>query len=145
MQSTIEEILPHRRPFLFVDRVINFKAGEKIIAEKDLLPDEYFFTGHFPGEPIMPGVLVSEALAQASGLLLGLTWKEKERSMKDGKMNLFLANINIKFFTPANPRDTLRLEAIIEKEYGRLSLFKVNALVGTKPIARGTLTLSERN
>lgn len=142
----IEEILPHRRPFLFVDRVINFKAGDKIIAEKDLLPDESFFAGHFPGQPIMPGVLVSEALAQTSGLLLGLT-REKEgmsMSMGEEKMNLFLANVDIKFFTPAKPGDTLRLEASIKKGYGSLFLFKVDAFVGTNPVAKGTLTLSEK-
>ena len=144
MQSIIEKILPHRKPFLFVDRIVNFEAGEKIIAEKDLLPDESFFAGHFPGEPIMPGVLVSEALAQASGLLLGLTLEEKGRSMEDEKINLFLANVDIKFFTPAKPGDTLRLEATIKKGYGSLFLFKVDAFVGTNPVAKGTLTLSEK-
>ena len=142
--SVIEKILPHRRPFLFVDRVINFKAGEKIIAEEDISPDESFFAGHFPGQPIMPGVLVSEALAQTSGLLLGLTQKEKSLSMKEKKMNLFLANINIKFFIPAKPGDTLRLKASIKKGYGSLFLFKVAAFVGFNPIAKGTLTLAER-
>ncbi|TET85952.1 MAG: UDP-3-O-[3-hydroxymyristoyl] N-acetylglucosamine deacetylase, partial [Desulfobacteraceae bacterium] len=73
--SVIEEILPHRSPFLFVDRVIKLEVGKKIITKKDLSPDNSFFAGHFPGRPIMPGVLVSEALAQTSGLLLGLTWK----------------------------------------------------------------------
>jgi 3-hydroxyacyl-[acyl-carrier-protein] dehydratase len=144
VQSIIEKILPHRKPFLFVDRVVNFEVGQKIIAEKDLLPGESFFTGHFPGRPIMPGVLVSEALAQASGLLLGLTWGKKGRSMENEKINLFLANIDIKFFTPAKPGDTLRLEATIKKEYGNLFLFKVNTFVGTHPIAEGTLTLSEK-
>lgn len=146
MQSIIEKILPHRKPFLFVDRIANFEAGEKIIAEKDLLPDESFFAGHFPGQPIMPGVLVSEALAQTSGLLLGLT-REKEgmsMSMGEEKMNLFLANVDIKFFTPAKPGDTLRLEATIKKGYGSLFLFKVDAFVGTNPVAKGTLTLSEK-
>ena len=141
--SEIKKVLPHRRPFLFVDRVTNFKAGKKIIAEKDLLPDESFFAGHFPGQPIMPGVLVSEALAQTSGLLLGLTRKGK--GLSEGKMNLFLANVDIKFFTPAKPGDTLRLEATIRKGYGSLFLFKVDAFVGTNPVAKGTLTLSEKN
>ena len=142
--SVIEEILPHRSPFLFVDRVINFKVGDKILAEKDLLHDESFFTGHFPGQPIMPGVLVSEALAQTSGLLIGLTREKEGMSMGEKKMNLFLANIDIKFFTPAKPGDTLRLEATIKKQYGSLFLFKVDAFAGTNPVAKGTLTLSEK-
>jgi len=143
--SEIKKVLPHRRPFLFVDRVINFKVGEKITAEKDLLPDESFFAGHFPGQPIMPGVLVSEALAQTSGLLLGLTREKEGMSRGEEKMNLFLANVDIKFFTPAKPGDTLRLEATIRKGYGNLFLFKVDAFVGTNPVAKGTLTLSEKN
>ena len=73
----IQEILPHRNPFLFVDRVTDFEGGKHIIARKDLCLDDPFFAGHFPGNPIMPGVLVSEALAQTSGLLLGLTWREE--------------------------------------------------------------------
>jgi len=91
----------------------------------------------------MPGVLVSEALAQTSGLLLGLTRKGK--GLSEEKMNLFLANVDIKFFTPAKPGDTLRLEATIRKGYGSLFLFKVDAFVGTNPVAKGTLTLSEKN
>jgi 3-hydroxymyristoyl/3-hydroxydecanoyl-(acyl carrier protein) dehydratase len=61
--SDIKKMLPHREPFLFIDRVIEFKPNEMIKAEKDLLPDMVFFAGHFPGTPIMPGVLTTEALA----------------------------------------------------------------------------------
>ncbi|MBW1813812.1 MAG: hypothetical protein JRJ39_09105 [Deltaproteobacteria bacterium] len=63
--SIIKEMLPHRDPFLFVDRVVEFKSNETITTEKELLPDMVFFAGHFPGTPIMPGVLTTEALAQA--------------------------------------------------------------------------------
>jgi 3-hydroxyacyl-[acyl-carrier-protein] dehydratase len=141
--SVIEELLPHRSPFLFVDRVMKLKVGEKIIAEKDLSLDESFFAGHFPGKPIMPGVLVSEALAQTSGLLLGLTWKERGQSMDREKANLLLANVNMKFSTPARPGDTLRLEASIKKEYGGLFFFEVAAYVVSSEIAKGTLILAE--
>lgn len=142
--SVIQEVLPHRSPFLFVDRVIELEVGKTIIAERDLSPDNLFFAGHFPGRPIMPGVLVSEALAQASGLLLGLTWKESGRSMdRDRPKFLFLANVNMKFSAPAKPGETLRLEAILKKEYGRLFLFEVAAYASGRQIARGTLTLAE--
>ncbi|MBE9570006.1 MAG: hypothetical protein IMF11_05240, partial [Proteobacteria bacterium] len=75
--SVIEEILPHRSPFLFVDRVIDLDVGRNIITEKDLFSDDCYFAGHFPGNPVMPGIIVSEALAQTCGLLLGPTWREK--------------------------------------------------------------------
>jgi len=142
--SAIKEILPHRSPFLFVDRVVRLKEWERIIAEKDLSHDDCFFAGHFPGKPIMPGVLVSEALAQTSGLLLGLRWKEKGQSMGQGRPNsFFLATVNMKFFTPARPGETLRLEASLKKKYGGLFFFEVAAYVLSTQIARGTLTLAE--
>ena len=142
--SVIEEILPHRSPFLFVDRVIKLEVGKKIITEKDLSPDNSFFAGHFPGRPIMPGVLVSEALAQTSGLLLGLTWKETEQSVNQERpIIFFLANVNIKFSTPAKPGETLRLEACLRKKYGRLFFFEVAAYVLNRRIAKGTLALAE--
>lgn len=96
--SLIKEILPHRSPFLFVDRIMELKAGERIVAEKDLSPDESFFKGHFPGNPIMPGVLVTEALAQTSGLLIGLTWNEKGGVATGERPGfLYLASTNMKF------------------------------------------------
>jgi beta-hydroxyacyl-ACP dehydratase FabZ len=141
--SAIKEMLPHRSPFLFVDRIVKLEVGEKIIAEKDLSIDESFFTGHFPGNPIMPGVLISEALAQTSGLLLGLTWKDRGKSLDQEKVNLILATINMKFSHPAKPGDTLRLESNLKKEYGKLFLFEAAAYVVSKQIAKGTLALAE--
>jgi 3-hydroxyacyl-[acyl-carrier-protein] dehydratase len=144
--SVIQEILPHRRPFLFVDRVIELEVGESVVAEKDLSLDDSFFAGHFPAKPIMPGVLVSEALAQTSGLLLGLTWKEKAKSGNGKNPNLFfLANLNMKFLVPAKPGETLRLEASLKKNYGGLFFFEVAAYVLGNQIAKGTLTLAKAN
>jgi 3-hydroxymyristoyl/3-hydroxydecanoyl-(acyl carrier protein) dehydratase len=143
--TDIMAILPHRSPFLFVDRIKKIIESHKIVAERDLSYDDDFFTGHFPGNPIMPGVLVSEALAQTSGLLLGLIW-EKERETVDHKMrNFFLANVNIKFFNPAKPGETLRLEASLKKKYGKLFLFEVAAYIINRRIAKGTLTLAKEN
>jgi len=136
--SIIKEILPHRDPFLFVDRVMKISNGDNIVAEKDLSPDECFFSGHFPGKPIVPGVIVSEALAQTSGLLLGLTERVKDQE----KSNLFLTNLTIKFFTPATPGETLRLTAILKKTYGKMFLFEVDAHVSNRRIAKGTLVLA---
>lgn len=142
--SVIEEILPHRSPFLLVDRVIRLEVGKKIIAEKDLSLDDFFFAGHFPGKPIMPGVLVSEALAQTSGLLLGLTLREGGQFMNQERANLFfLANVSMKFSAPAKPGETLLLESNLKKKYGRLFFFEVAAYVLSRQIAKGTLTLGE--
>jgi len=113
--SIIKEILPHRSPFLFVDRVIKLKIGKKIIAEKSFSQDDWFFAGHFPGKPILPGVIVSEALAQTSGLLLGLTWKDEGRFANYKKRNLFLSNVSMKFTTVAKPGEVLRLESTLKK------------------------------
>ena len=142
--SIIKEILPHRSPFLFVDRVTKLKIGEKIIAEKSFSQDDWFFAGHFPGRPILPGVIVSEALAQTSGLLLGLTWKDEGQSANYKKRNLFLANVSMKFTTVAKPGEVLRLESILKKKYGRLFFFNVAAYVENNQIAKGTLTLAEK-
>ncbi len=134
--ADIEKILPHREPFLFVERVMELGKDSRIVAEGDLSPDAPFFAGHFPGEPIMPGVLVSEALAQTSGLLIGLSCGKKR--------DFVLANVDIKFFTPARPGDTLRMESHLSKEFGALIQFKVAAFVDQTLIARGTLSLGER-
>lgn len=137
--SVIKEILPHRDPFLFVDRVVNISNENAIVAEKDLAPDEWYFRGHFPGAPMLPGVIVSEALAQTSGLLLGLT----KRATDQKKPKLFLANLSIKFSSPAKPGETLRLTAHLKKEYGQMFLFEVAAHVADRRIAVGTLALAE--
>ena len=141
--SVIEEVLPHRSPFLFVDRVIDLDVGRNIITEKDLFSDDCYFAGHFPGNPVMPGIIVSEALAQTCGLLLGLTWREKDLPADRDKIDLFLANVNMKFTSPAKPGDTLSLQASLKKEYGRLFLFDVAAYVLSGLIAKGTLALAE--
>jgi 3-hydroxyacyl-[acyl-carrier-protein] dehydratase len=141
----ITAVLPHRNPFLFVDRIIEIIEKRKIVAEKDLSYDDYFFAGHFPENPIMPGVLVSEALAQTSGLLLGLTSEMESRTADHKMRNFFLANINIKFFNPAKPGETLRLEARLKKKYGKFFLFEVASDVANRRIAKGTLTLAMEN
>jgi len=141
--SFIRKLLPHQSPFLFVDRIMEIKAGEKIVAEKDLLPDDTFFAGHFPGRPLMPGVLVTEALAQTSGLLLGLSAMEKDHHAGEGRQGYFLASVNMKYLTPAKPGQTLRLEAGLVKGYTGLFLFDVAAFVEDIQIAKGKLALAE--
>ena len=140
-QSLIKKIIPHRDPFLFIDTVIAYQAQEKIMAEKFLAAEAPFFRGHFPGKPIMPGVLVTEALAQASGLLMGLTWYENRSSNDFRHQNLYLASVDMKFVSPAQPEETLRLTSTLQKRFGNLARFSVQATVATRSIATGTLAL----
>jgi 3-hydroxymyristoyl/3-hydroxydecanoyl-(acyl carrier protein) dehydratase len=141
----IKEILPHKSPFLFVDRIMEMKAGEKIVAERDLLPDEPFFAGHFPGRPLMPGVLVTEALAQTSGLLLGLSAMEGDQHAGENRQGYFLASVNMKYLTPAQPGQTLRLEAGLVKGFAGLFLFEVVAFEEDTLVAKGKLALAEES
>lgn len=127
-------LLPHRPPFLFVDRVTELVPGKSIVAERLLRPDEPQFAGHFPGRAIMPGVLVTEALAQTSGLLLGLS--EKTDNM------YFLAGDNMKYKHPAAPGDRLELRAVADGSFAGLFRFTVEAAVGRNLIASGSLTLA---
>jgi 3-hydroxymyristoyl/3-hydroxydecanoyl-(acyl carrier protein) dehydratase len=139
--SIIQQILPHRPPFLFVDNIIEFKAGTSIVTERVVSPQEIFFQGHFPGNPVMPGVLISEALAQTSGLLIGLTLKEKESTAQDSLAGFVLTTIDMKFLLPVTPGSTLRMSSILKKKFGNLYRFTVAGTVSDRTIAKGSLSL----
>jgi len=139
--SVIQQILPHRPPFLFVDNIIEFKAGTSIVTERAVSSQEVFFQGHFPGNPVMPGVLISEALAQTSGLLIGLTLKEKEPAEEDSLAGFVLTTIDMKFLLPVTPGSTLRMSSILKKKFGNLYHFAVAGTVSDRTIARGSLSL----
>jgi 3-hydroxyacyl-[acyl-carrier-protein] dehydratase len=141
--ETIMALLPHRPPFLFVDRVVDLVPHKSIVAERTLRPDEPQFAGHFPGEPIMPGVLVAEALAQASGLLLGLSAMVLPGSTPATPGKGFLTGTNLRFISPARPGDVLILKATLDRSFSRIHQFQVEALAGPNTIARGSLTLAE--
>jgi 3-hydroxyacyl-[acyl-carrier-protein] dehydratase len=104
----ILKILPHRYPFLLIDRVLELKRKERIVAIKNVTINEPFFVGHFPGLPIMPGVLIVEAIAQAGGALL-LT----ELEDRSGKLMVFTGIERDKFRRPVSPGDQLRLEVAV--------------------------------
>ena len=141
-QADLLELLPHRAPFLFVDRVTKLVPGKSIEAERQLRPEEPYFAGHFPGHALMPGVLVTEALAQTSGLLLGLTKKLSATEAPPGNQKFFLAVTNVKFTNPAAPGDLLVLRASGAQSFGGLFKFQVEAMVGRRVIATGSLTLT---
>jgi 3-hydroxyacyl-[acyl-carrier-protein] dehydratase len=140
--SEVAALMPHRPPFLFVDRVTGLDPDRSIIAERLLRPEEPFFVGHFPGHPIMPGVLVGEALAQASGLLLGLSRAPTEQG---SPVVYFLAAANLKFLRPAIPGETLILESRFEAELGGLFRFQVTARVGEDVVASGVVMLARQS
>ena len=102
----IQSILPHRYPFLLVDRILEIEPGKRIVGLKNVTVNEEFFQGHFPGKPIMPGVLIIEAMAQVGGILAYLASNDEIRK----KICYFVAINNAKFRRPVIPGDQLRIE-----------------------------------
>ena len=107
--AEIMKLLPHRYPFIMVDRVVELIEGEKIIAFKNVTINEPFFAGHFPGAPIMPGVLIVEAMAQAGGILFAVSQPEEKR----GGSVYFMGMDKVKFRKPVVPGDQLYFEVKI--------------------------------
>lgn len=138
----ILEIIPHRPPFLFVDRVTKFIPHKLIIAERKIEADALWSKGHFPQKTIMPGVLVLDALAQASGLLLGFSKKAISDAVDQTPKLFYLAASNIKFTSPAFPEETLELLSENREQFENLYSYNVEATVGRKTIAKGTLMLA---
>jgi 3-hydroxyacyl-[acyl-carrier-protein] dehydratase len=103
----IKEYLPHRYPFLLIDRVLEVESGKRLLAIKNVTCNEPFFTGHFPGQPIMPGVLIIEALAQATGLLAGAS---VTGLVGKGKIYYLVGLDKVRFKRPVIPGDRLTLE-----------------------------------
>ncbi len=112
--NKIKEILPHRYPFLLVDRIISVDPGKRIVGLKNVTLNEHFFQGHFPGQPIMPGVLIVEALAQTCGVL---ALDDPDRK---GKLAFFASIKDAKFRKPVVPGDTLILEVDITANRTRI-------------------------
>jgi len=124
----IQEMIPHRYPFLFVDRVLELEPGKNIVAIKNVTVDEPFFQGHFPGRPIMPGVLMVEAMAQVGGILV------RKSSGTEDNMVYFMSIEKAKFRKPVAPGDQLRMEVEITQNRGKVFKFKGNALVDGKVV-----------
>ena len=129
----IMKIIPHRYPFLLIDKVENIEDN-KIVAIKNVSMNEYFFQGHFPVEPVMPGVLIIEALAQAGAVAL-LSQEEL-----NGKIAYFAGINNAKFRRKVVPGDTLRLEVELTKIRGRAGVGYGIAYVDDKKVCEGELT-----
>lgn len=132
----ILELLPHRYPFVLVDRVLEFTPGKHIAALKNVTINEPFFTGHFPGRPVMPGVLIIEAMAQAAGLL---SFKTPELNLTKGSIFYFAGIDHARFKRPVRPGDSLRLEADVLKIVRGVGKFACRATVDGQLAAEGEI------
>ncbi len=140
----IDEILkylPHRYPFLLIDRVLSFESGSRIVALKNVTINEPFFVGHFPYHPVMPGVLVVEALAQAAAIL---TFRTKNELPDDKSVYYFVGIDSARFKRPVVPGDQLELHVSIAREVRGLWKFKGEARVGTALAAEAELLCTLR-
>ena len=137
----IREYLPHRYPFLLVDRVVELELGKRITALKNVSVNEPFFTGHFPELPIMPGVLIIEALAQAAGIL---GFKTVDKKPADGSIYLFVGADKMRFKRPVVPGDQLHLHAEILPEKRGIWKFSCRAEVDGQLAASGEILCADR-
>ena len=138
----IQAMLPHRYPFLLVDRVLDFTANKRLTALKNVTINEPFFQGHFPGHPVMPGVLIIEALAQAAGLLIFLS----AQTPKSSQPLYYLVKVdNAKFSQLVVPGDQLILEIELKRMLRKMGLFTCKALVGGKQVAEAELLCAEKS
>ena len=134
--NDIKQILPHRYPFLLVDKIVEMEDGKRIVGIKNVTAGEQFFIGHFPGRPVMPGVLVIEAMAQTAGVLM-LSRKENR-----GKLAYFMSINNVKFRRVVMPGDQLRLEVEVTRLKRRTGQVHTQALVNGRVVCEADLMFS---
>jgi 3-hydroxyacyl-[acyl-carrier-protein] dehydratase len=136
--NSILKYLPHRYPFLLVDRVLECKRGESIRAIKNVTYNEPFFTGHFPHRPVMPGVMILEALAQAAGIL---TYATLKRVPNDGTRFYFAGLDKVRFRRPVEPGDQLLLTATVERNMKGIWKLSTTAFVGEAEAVQAEMML----
>lgn len=148
----IRALLPHRYPFLLVDRVVEFEPGKRVLAWKNVTCNEPFFAGHFPGVPVMPGVLVIEALAQAGGLLTKLSQQVADSSTDATGSNdaaavdklYYLVKIdNARFARMVQPGDRLELEVVLKRVIRNMALYSGTARVDGATAASAEILCAE--
>lgn len=135
-KEQIKQIIPQREPFLMIDEVEEYIPGESAIAYKNVEESEWYFKGHFPGNPIMPGVLIAESLAQTGAVVI-LSMEENR-----GKNALFGGIDKMKFKKMVVPGDRLKLEVKIIKRKGPIGVGEAIATVNEKVVAKGQLTFA---
>ena len=139
--SDILKHLPHRHPFLFVDKIESVVLGETIHAQKNVSINEDFFNGHFPNKAVMPGVLIIEALAQAAGILGFMTMK---KTPEEGSIYYFAGVDKVRFKNPVIPGEVIDLYATIRSEKKGIWKFDCKAEVSGKNVCEATILCADR-
>ena len=139
--NQIQKLLPHRYPFLLVDRVVEFEKGSRILAYKNVSFNEPYFTGHFPQKPIMPGVLILEALAQAAGIL---AFGTLDVQAEDDSVYYLVGVDGARFKRPVEPGDQLIMEATMERARAGIYKFHAKASVDGELVCEADLMCTIR-
>ncbi|MFH2138891.1 MAG: 3-hydroxyacyl-ACP dehydratase FabZ [Candidatus Omnitrophota bacterium] len=138
--TELQEILPQEYPFLLIDRVLEIEVNKRIVAIKNVTANEHFFVGHFPDQPVMPGVLILEAMAQAAIVLYA-----KSKNVKKENVRYYFGKAEIKFKAPVVPGDQLQIEVKASKFLGSGGIAEAIAYVDEKIVAQATLGFSVQN
>ena len=133
----IQKIIPHRYPFLMIDKVIECVPNEKLTAVKNISTNEQFFQGHFPGKQVMPGVLIIEAMAQA-----GCVYFYYSKNLQGKELVYYLAKTDARFHHPVIPGDQLRIDVSSVKLLPKIGVIRAQTFVGDKLVAEAEITLS---
>jgi len=137
-REEIKKLIPHREPFLFVDSVLEMEPGKRIVALKRFEPDEGFFRGHFPGVPIVPGVIIIESLAQTGAILLYASQPEELK----GKQPALVGLENVRFRRPVLPANEVRLQVQILKKRTQMWRMKGEAFIGETKVSEAEILAS---
>ncbi|MCK5180103.1 MAG: 3-hydroxyacyl-ACP dehydratase FabZ [Candidatus Omnitrophica bacterium] len=130
----IQKIIPHRFPFLMIDKVVDLRPNEKLTAIKNVSVNEHFFVGHFPGEKVMPGVLIIEAMAQA-----GCIYFYYSKNMQGKDLVYYLAKVSTKFHKPVTPGDQLKIEVTTIKLMSKVGFLATKAFVKDQLVAEAEI------
>jgi 3-hydroxyacyl-[acyl-carrier-protein] dehydratase len=144
MSKNTEEVtkyLPHRNPFLFIDKIVSVEVGKKIHCIKNNSPDEDYFKGHFPNNPVMPGVIILEALAQASGIL---GFKTMNKTPEEGSIYVFAGVDKVRFRKRVGPEDVIHLYSEVINEKKGIWKFETRAEVDGDLVCTATILCADR-
>jgi len=136
----IQKILPQTYPFLLIDRIIEFEPKKRIVSLKNVSFNEYFFAGHFPGMPVMPGVLIIEAMAQTAIIFFAKSYQAEMQK----EMLYYLGKVEAKFLNPVFPGDQLKIEVKPLKILAMMGIVEASASVGDKLVAKAELAFAAK-